>query len=223
MTKSMDAQQYWQSYYSQPFVYGMGTEVILGMLRRLPAVKNWVDIGCGSESLLWACALRAEHLTAVDSDSERLELLQRNAQQPRPSGSYETAMELGGREPHEWGLICRTLQTTITADCLHGDGAELPRGELITQFGLLGLCSDSDQFAERFSWMAQLTTANGMLAGANWMSAIHPGRLQLTEALYQDSCVAAGVELIELTRIPSIDPNYPEIWAYVGRRATTPA
>lgn len=213
---TLSAQQYWDSYYAQPFVYGMGTEDILALLRTIPQVHDWTDLGSGSESLFWACALRAERLTAVDLDSERLTLLEANARTPATRGAYTTAMSLGGRSPDEWPAVCATLQHTKEADCLHGSLPDLTPADLVTQFGFLGLCADDIQFTDRVAWMADLTARGGWMAGANWMSAIHPGRLQLSETLYTTAFAHSHAELRDLRRIPSTDPDYPEIWAYVA-------
>ncbi|KFU80241.1 hypothetical protein BB31_15540 [Amycolatopsis lurida NRRL 2430] len=59
------------------------------------------------------------------------------------------------------------------------------------------------------------TVPGGLLTGANWMSAVHPGRLRLDEELYRSAFTEAGVELTDLRRIPRPDTDYPEIWAHV--------
>ncbi|WP_410650399.1 class I SAM-dependent methyltransferase [Amycolatopsis sp. cmx-4-54] len=216
---TLDAHEYRDTYYARQFVYGMGTEQILAMLRTLPQVGSWLDLGCGSESLLWACALRAAGLTAVDLDPARLELLRVNATSAEAQGAYRTALQLGGRTQADWRSLCALVTDVRVADCLGGDAGDLPQADLVTQFGLLGLCDDERHFAERVAWMAEKTVPGGLLAGANWMSAVHPGRLRLDEELYRSAFTDAGVELTDLRRIPGSDTDYPEIWAYVGRRA----
>jgi hypothetical protein len=46
------AAQYWERYYNSEFIFGMGTERILAVLRQVPPVMTWADLGSGSESLL---------------------------------------------------------------------------------------------------------------------------------------------------------------------------
>ncbi|SEF37122.1 hypothetical protein SAMN05421837_112235 [Amycolatopsis pretoriensis] len=215
---TLDAHEYRDTYYARQFVYGMGTEEILTMLRSVPAIDTWLDLGCGSESLLWACALRAGRLTAVDVDPDRLDLLRLNATSTEPRGAYETALQLGGRTPAEWNSLCALVSDVRVADCLDGAAGNLPRSELVTQFGLLGLCRDEQHFGERVTWMTDLVVPGGLVAGANWMSAVHPDRLGLHEELYRTAFADAGVELDNLLRISSSDTDYPEIWAYTGSR-----
>lgn len=47
-----DATAYWQRYYAEQFHFGLGTEDILAALMTIPPVDTWVDLGCGSESML---------------------------------------------------------------------------------------------------------------------------------------------------------------------------
>jgi methylase of polypeptide subunit release factors len=70
-----DARHYWERYYSSGFVFGLGTEHILTALQQLPSARTWLDLGSGSESLLWSIALDVRRLIAVDLDSHRLDLL----------------------------------------------------------------------------------------------------------------------------------------------------
>lgn len=69
------AQEYWRRYYAEQFRFGLGTEDILATLMQIPPVDSWVDLGCGSESMLWAIALRARRLVAVDGEVELSTLL----------------------------------------------------------------------------------------------------------------------------------------------------
>ena len=48
------AQPYWDRYYAASFTFGCGTEDILTMLAGLPPAAVWLDLGAGSESLLWS-------------------------------------------------------------------------------------------------------------------------------------------------------------------------
>ncbi len=68
-----DAEEYWHRYYAEQFRFGLGTEDILAALTQTPPVNNWADLGCRSESMLWAIALRAKQLVAVDIDPQRLD------------------------------------------------------------------------------------------------------------------------------------------------------
>lgn len=213
----MDALEYWDTYYSQPFLYGMGTENILRLLAGLPPVATWIDLGCGSESLLWACAIRAGALHAVDSDGERLRLLEKHSETTEPTGSYATAIALAG-SGRSWDDIRATLRTTTVADCLTDQPAIQNTAELVTQFGLLGLCESRDRFRAAVTGSASLLAADGWVAGANWVAADKPERIQLDEQLYLDSFADNGIRLDHVERIASTDPAYPFVWMYRGKR-----
>src|SRR5262245_49425562 len=138
-----DAHEYWRRYYSEQFLPGRGTEDVLAALMQVPPLGTWVDFGSGSESLLWAIALRARRLIAVDIDAARLDILRQFAAGGRPRGIHTTALSLCGRsEPDAFTCRCQSLTGLIVADCLTGTtNIELANEEieLVTQFGLLGL------------------------------------------------------------------------------------
>lgn len=214
---TLNAAAYWNSHYGEEFVFGWGTEEILKLLRGIPPVKTWIDVGAGSESLLWACAFSAEHLVAVDVDEHRLTRLRDYASRTEPRGAYLTALELTGRTAAEWPAICARLRGTQVADCLNGVPPVTDRAELVSQFGLLGLCPDQASFRLCFAALAALAVTGGWVTGANWMARQAEDRVRLTPELYRLAAADCGVELTQLRRIPSVDPAYPVIWAYVGR------
>ena len=223
-----DAHEYWRSYYAEQFRFGLGTEDILAALTQIPPVNSWVDLGSGSESLLWAIALQAKRLVVVDADPDRLAILQRFAAAERPRGVHTTALGLCGRtEPGAFADRCRSLTHVLHADCL---GHELPTDphlrpsslELVTQFGLLGLCRDRDHFITAFTRLHRLAVPGGWVAGANWVADSPGGRVDLSAELYRAAADRAGVQLLLLHRIASADPDFPAVWTYIGQTTTTP-
>lgn len=116
------SREYWERYYAEQFRFGLGTEDILAALMQVPSVDTWADLGCGSESMLWAIGLRARQLVAVDADPRRLNILRTFTNAERPRGVHRTALTLCGRsDPEDFLVRCRSLVATVTADCLTGD------------------------------------------------------------------------------------------------------
>lgn len=224
----VDAQEYWRSYYADQFHFGQGTEDILAALMQIPPVDSWADLGCGSESMLWATALRARRLIAVDVDAQRLEILRQFAAAERPRGVHTTALQLCGRtDPGEFLARCRSLAALVWANCLAGQlpvDPHLAPGsvELVTQFGLLGLCRTAEQFTTSFATIHTLLAPGGWTAGANWVARHPAGRVALTEPLYRAAASRVGVHLLLLNQIPSADPDFPAVWTYVGQTRRTP-
>lgn len=221
------AREYWQRYYAEQFRFGLGTEDILAALMQIPPVDSWADLGCGSESMLWAIAVRARRLVAVDADGQRLEILRQLTTAGHPRGVHTTALRLCGRtEPGDFLARCRSLAALIRVDCLAG---ELPAGpnlapgafELITQFGLLGLCRTAEHFTASFAAMHRLLAPGGWTAGANWVARHPRGRVELTEQQYRTAAARAGVQLLLLKRIEIPDPDFPAVWIYVGQTRST--
>lgn len=217
----LDAQSYWDSHYSDTFIFGLGTERILELLQKVPAVESWLDVGSGAESLLWACALSAKRLIAVDLDGERLTRLRDYAESDRPRGAYRTVLQLTGRTIADWPLVRSRLQDTRVADCLSGHPPVSERAELVTQFGLLGLCQDEPSFYKCFSALAELAVPGGWLVGANWMAADATDRVVLTAAIYRRALANCPAQLVHLEQIASADPAYPWIWVYLARKPET--
>lgn len=222
-----DAQNYAETYYGDEFRYGQGTEDLLALLDALPPARSWVDLGAGSESLLWAIPLRAQQLVAVDRDPQRLALLHAAAQTAAPRGVHRTAMQLTGRSLGDWMARCRSLRETVPADLLVD---ELPRhpalahgaADLVTQFGLLGLVPDGEAFVARFAALHRhLLAPGGIAAGANWVSSnptTAAGRVRLSAGLYQQAAARAGIRLHTLRLVPITgDPDFSHVWLYAGR------
>ena len=141
---------------------------------------------------------------------------------------HTTALWLCGRTDHgDFLARCRSLAALIHADCLAGplpaDPHLAPSSfELVTQFGLLGLCRDAEHFTTSFAAIHRLLTPGGWTAGANWVARHPRGCVELTEQLYRTAATRAGVHLLLLNRIASADPDFPAVWTYVGQTRRTP-
>ena len=217
----VDAHQYWQRYYSGEFIFGLGTEHILATLRQLPPVRLWLDLGAGSESLLWSIPLDARHLIAVDIDPHRLVLLRDYAAARTPRGAYQTALDLCGRSRAEFTQRCGRLAAALVADCLTGRPIPVWDGnaDLVTQFGLLGLTTSRDHFLAAWRACHQPLAAEGWAAGANWNATNARGRVHLTEQLYATALAQSGMTPLLIRRIPiTADPDFDSVWIYLGRK-----
>jgi SAM-dependent methyltransferase len=218
------AREYWQQHYADRFQFGCGTEDILAALTRIPPVDRWVDLGCGSESMLWAIGLRARRLTAVDIEPARLTILREFTAAAHSRGVHNTALALCRRtELNAFVVRCASLEVTVALDCLTGDlpgDPALPEGEfeLVTQFGLLGLCRDADHFQRCFIAAHRLLIPGGWTAGANWVARNSAGRVELSEQLYQRAAALVGINLYITRRVPSTDPDFPAVLIYLGRK-----
>ncbi|MES0833118.1 hypothetical protein [Nocardiopsis tropica] len=221
----LDADSYHRLYYADTFRFGQGTEHILDLLTQIPPVATWTDLGAGSQSLLWACALTAGRLTAVDVDALRLAHLTTAARAGQPRGVHRVALALAGTNPttQTFAARCRRLPTTLTADLLtpapHPPPLRLALGaDLITQFGLLGLTTTPPQFIDAFTRLHTHLPPGGWAAGANWVPATRDTRIHLTHALYRHTLHRAGLDLLHLAALPSTDPDFPLVWTYLARR-----
>lgn len=217
-----DADDYWKRYYSGGFIPGLGTEQILAVLAQVPSAETWLDLGAGSESLLWSIPLDTRRLIAIDSDTQRLRLLRAYADKREPRPAYRTVLAMCGRDDSDFARRCGRLAGTVTADCL--TGLQLPArpgsAGLVTQFGLLGLASDENQFLRAWDSCHVPLTSGGWAAGANWNITSPSSRIRLTEQLYQTAMSRSRISPILLTRVPTTsDPDFDSVWIYLGRTA----
>jgi SAM-dependent methyltransferase len=182
-----------------------------------------VDLGCGSESLLWAIPLRADQLTAVDVDPQRLALLRHAAASP-PRPAYRHILRLCARTDTDFTRRQATLTATVVADCLTGNTPAYPTlpaasFDLVTQFGLLGLTPNWDAFLCAFTALHRLLAPGGWAAGANWTARDPTGRVSLSADLYQHAFTAAGLHPHLTTQVPVHgDPDFTHVWIYLGRK-----
>lgn len=219
------AEAYAARHYRGRYRYGEGTEQILAMLGSVPPVDRWADLGSGAQTLLWAWAVSARSVIAVDADPHQLHLLHQRADAASLDPVHDTVAHLCGRDPAGFADLCRTLTATVQADCLTApiEHPGLPAASfgLVTQFGLLGLCRDAAHFTAAFTSVHRLAAPGGWVAGANWTARDGAGRVRLSAALYRAAARAADVELTLLERIDSADPDFPSLWIYLGNRRST--
>jgi hypothetical protein len=215
------AVDYWEQYYLNEFIFGLGTEHILAALQQVPPTRTWIDLGAGSESLLWSIALDTHRLVAVDYDEQRLRILCAYADARQPRGAYRTALALCGRVPDDFTARCERLADTLVADCLTGPSLPLRPGcaGLLTQFGLFGLTPDPGHFIRAWTTCHESLAPGGWAAGANWTALRQPGRVRLTRQLYQAALSQSGIAPLLIQQVPVTgDPDFDSVWIYVGRK-----
>ena len=213
--------QYWQQYYNGEFIFGLGTEHILAALQQIPPAATWLDLGAGSESMLWSIPLDARRLIAIDLDPHRLTLLRDYAAARNARCAYQTVLDLCGRSRTEFEQRCGRLAGTVIADCLTGQPIPLRLGcaDLVTQFGLLGLTTSRDQFQASWRTCHEPLAAGGWAAGANWNATSGAGRVRLSEQLYTAAFAQARMIPLLIRRVPiAADADFDSVWIYLGRK-----
>ena len=215
------ASEYWEQYYGSEFIFDLGTEHILAALGQVPSAGTWIDLGAGSESLLWSIALDTRRLIAVDRDEKRLRILHAYADSRQPRGAYRTALALCDRNQGDFAARCERLAATLAADCLTGQPLPLRPGfaELVTQFGLLGLTTSPGHFTTAWAVCHEPLVPGGWAAGANWTATRRPGRVRLDRQLYQAAFARSGMTPLLIEHAPvSGDPDFDSVWIYLGRK-----
>jgi hypothetical protein len=215
------ARDYWNLYYGDQFIAGQGTEEVIAALLDVRPVGIWLDLGAGSESLLWSIPLRAERLIAVDLDPKRLALLRTYAASHRPRGAYQTVLERSRRTSADFVDRCGRLVAEVIADCLTGQSLPfMPESaELVTQFGLLGLAASSEQFFASWQAIHEPLAAGGWCAGANWQATADRDRVRLSNCLFTSAFGLAGITPMLIIRVSVAgDADFDSVWIYLGRK-----
>ena len=195
------------------------------MLAGLPPAAVWLDLGAGSESLLWSIPLDVGQLIAADLDPDRLALLRRYAAAEQPRGAYRTVLEICGRGVADFATRCSGRTATVVADCLTKQPVPFRDGtaSLVTQFGLLGLTSDHRDFLACWN-SAHPTMVQWWLVCRGQLERGYGLRLKPSQALQAALCGCirrVWDRPLAIERVPvDGDADFDSVWIYSGGRWT---
>jgi len=166
-------EQYYHQYYNQAFEYGKGTEDILNLISsvKLTGTNRWLDLGSGSMSLFWSIPLLGvNEIYCVDINPEAfyfLELLKKRKEYPQ---CYYDVLKMFDQRVEKLHYFFDKLLDVNCFDALN----EWPRHydsikfDLITQFGLFGLCEDKITYLKSLMLAWKSLSQGGTFIGANW-------------------------------------------------------
>jgi hypothetical protein len=188
---------------------------------------DWLDLGCGPTTVLWALVLDSARETAVnDVEPEAVEVLREFAASDDVPPFYRDVMTLYDRAPDD---LTRARAAVLGAEELIFDAVGAWPPELdersfdrITAIGTFGLAAGPAEYVAAFGHLAGHLRRGGVGLGANWRRradfAARAGRGNrwLTGELPGKAAHEAGLRLLHREWIDlEEDPDYDGVvlWA----------
>lgn len=219
---------YAEKNFSGPLVYGMGTEHILAALDRWGRGGAWLDLGAGTSTLFWCCALDAvQSIAVVDVSTEALMVLNRMVRSSDVPQCYRDVLTMYGRDERhltrfrelDWRYLVFDFSQRWPA-VLSGNSYDL-----VSAFGCFGLADGPDHFRRSVTQTAAHLAPGGTVVGANWLRT--PAAIAakgydtsfLTAEFVAATLEKHGLEVCETTVVPiRAEEWYEAIIVWVGRK-----
>jgi hypothetical protein len=165
--------QYFEQEYSGPFIHGMGSYEILGMVRRFVHQGRRLDVGSGTASLFWILATSGNVLTtASDVEPEALVVLREFLSAPSPlPACYHQAAELFGIPAARVELLRRSIDSYLVFNALNTWPSDLTcsRYDSVTALGCFAIAGSEPSYKSCFQNAALAVRRGGRIVGADWI------------------------------------------------------
>ena len=224
---------YHDKYYNRSFVWGQGTEHILGFLNGLRINGAWADIGCGTNTLFWAIPLLRNDFTSVvvsDFYPEALSVLADFKMSSALPECYREVMAIHSADETEFFKFRNRAWEMYLSNAFEAWVPPLGgrRYGLITQFGCFGVASSAVDFHNAIDFAVANLDIGGYLVGANWKRSLKYVQAKggdnsfLSPDLIQDYFNAhSGLELMINQQLSIRDDefyDYVLLWSLKRRR-----
>lgn len=156
---------YYRKYYGAEYRYGQGLDEITDIIFRYSKQGTWIDLGGGTSSVIWLPAFNnIKKVYTVDKFEEAF-YVQEIVRKETPSGCYRHILDRYGKS---YESLSRIPIKFMQADLLGTVNIRL-NCDNVTQFGLLGLCSDRDQYFCQLDKFTSFMNPGAIFIGANWV------------------------------------------------------
>jgi hypothetical protein len=206
----------------------MGTEHILEALHRWGRGDAWMDLGAGTSTLFWTCALNSvQSITVVDVSPEALCVLNRVVCSPQVPQCYLDALAMYGRSDNHVMRFRSVRWRYLVFDFSRSwpIALKLNRYDLITAFGCFGLAEGPNHFRRSIALASASLALGGTIIGANWIRTPDAIRTKGYDTSFLSSEFVAsalnecGLELCEVKIKPiEAEDLYEAIIVWVGRK-----
>lgn len=164
--------KYLDGYFQEPFVHGWGTEDVLACIEESAPIGDWLDLGAGTTSLLWAIPMTGlRSVTCCDLVPEALSVLDdlvRSEAVPRLLADVLAMYDLDEDTlRRKRGMFARYL----IFDALQPWPPQLSAAtfDFITAVGIFGLAPTPAEYKQCFRYMAPHLAEGGAVVGADWV------------------------------------------------------
>lgn len=211
--------EYYIKYYGSEFKPNQGLEVIIQVIRMYSKNGSWLDLGGGSNSPFWRMFFpKLDRIMCVDINPEAFLLSELIINEFIESPCYNQTRQMFGNRNGENSNIeikykrMDLLSEDIVFDC---------KFDNITQFGLLGLLRDEDEFIKKTRDIMNALKRNGVYIGVNWIfSKIYQKKIGFSNEYISERLLSnietRSIKLIYYEEVEiKNDPNYDKCIIYV--------
>lgn len=212
---------YLGQYFNMRFVHGWGTEDILDALAAVPRAGDWLDVGAGTSSLLWAIPLReVESVTCCDLVPEALAVLEDFVQGAEVPQCYADVLDIYGLTAADLAARRARFGRYLVFDAFSPWPEAVTREgfDLITAIGNFGLSPDAEAYKRCFGRLRPALKPGGRVVGADWVRSAAfiaeegHDNAYVCEALARDAAVEHGFDVISCRHVAiQGDPLYDAV------------
>ena len=162
--------KYFKTYYGDSFKHGQGTEQILEMIHKYSKDGNWIDFGSGSNVYFWASAFNSlDNINCVDISKEAFIINEEIRNGKFNSEAFKYVYNKYGKD------VNKVNKLRINYNLLDFFNEEFKinkKFKNISQFGLLGLSKNKNEYRRHFTKLIDLIDEDGIILCANWKFSI---------------------------------------------------
>lgn len=156
---------YYMNYYGSEYKENQGLSEILEMIKLYSKGGSWIDLGGGTNTALWRMAFkRLNKICSVDLYKENFLLSELIINYFEESDCYKMAKKICNVNE------TNNLQITYEQKDLLNEKVEFSeKYDNITQFGLLGLLRNQNDFCNKSKEIISIGSSGSIYIGANWI------------------------------------------------------
>lgn len=216
---------YFHEYYQDRFRPNQGTEIILDLLNRFGKSGVWLDVGAGPATLFWSLMLKnIKEIHCSEINIEGLKVLNDFMESDLIPGCYWDVMNMYNISKSYLQKMRQLPRKYFLFDALNSWPIMLGREayDIITAFGVFGLCKSAEEYKKGFKYMKPFLKFNGIAIGANWIRSQcfigqnNTDNRYLKPELVQQAADKYGYDVLHLSNETiNGDPNYNGVIVWV--------
>lgn len=214
--------EYYLKYYGNEFKPDQGLEEIIRLVREYSKEGKWLDLGGGSNTPFWRMFFpKLEKILCVDINHEAFLLSDLIINEFDESPCYRTARQMFGIEEN---INADTEIQYQKADLLSEEIAFDQSFDNVTQFGLLGLLKNGNDFVYKTKEILKCLKDDGVYIGVNWIfSSSYQQKMGFSNEFICKDLIskveAEGYKVVYYSEEKIInDPNYEKCILYVVKK-----